>query len=85
MLKPSLHVFLGSFDPHLLVLLAYSLALADCFPEVLVKEIFSIDFLGKLDSQLESMKITFKKNLSKWMLGKILLLRCNNFTLVHKH
>lgn len=41
------------FDPHLLVLLGYSLALADCFPEELVKEIFSIDFLGKLDSQLE--------------------------------
>lgn len=55
MLTRSLCVFLGSFDPHLLVLLGYSLALADCFPEVLVKEIFSIDFLGKLDSQLESM------------------------------
>lgn len=48
-------VFAGSFDPHLLVLLTYSLAVADCFPEELVREIFNIDFLGKLDAQLESM------------------------------
>lgn len=47
-------VFPGSFDPHLLVLLAYILAVADRFPEELIKEIFSIDFLGKLDAQLES-------------------------------
>lgn len=48
-------LFEGSFDPHLLVLLAYSLSVADRFPEELVREIFSIDFLGKLDAQLESM------------------------------
>lgn len=48
-------VYQGSFDPHLLVLLAYTLAVADCFPEELIREIFSIDFLGKLDAQLESM------------------------------
>lgn len=46
---------LSSFDPHLLVLLAYSLAVADRFPEELIREIFSIDFLGKLDCQLESL------------------------------
>lgn len=45
----------GSFDPHLLVLLAYSLAVADWFPEEFIREIFSIDFLGRLDAQLESM------------------------------
>lgn len=43
-----------SFDPHLLVLMAYTLALADYFPEELIKEIFNVDFLAKLDSQLES-------------------------------
>lgn len=37
------------------MLLAYALAVADCFPEEFVREIFSIDFLGKLDAQLESM------------------------------
>ncbi|XP_038157162.1 FAST kinase domain-containing protein 1, mitochondrial [Cyprinodon tularosa] len=46
---------ISSFDPHLLVLLAYSLAVADRFPEELIREIFSIDFLGKLDCQLESL------------------------------
>ncbi|KAM4731107.1 FAST kinase domain-containing protein 1, mitochondrial isoform 1-T2 [Anableps anableps] len=46
---------ISSFDPHLLVLLAYSLAVADHFPEELIREIFSIDFLGKLDCQLESL------------------------------
>lgn len=46
---------LGSFDPHLLVLLAYALAVADCFPEEIIREIFNVDFLGKLDSQLEGM------------------------------
>lgn len=55
-------MFVGSFDPHLLVLLAYTLAVADCFPEELVKEIFSIDFLGKLDAQLESMSPTLLAN-----------------------
>ncbi|KAK2839772.1 hypothetical protein Q5P01_013512 [Channa striata] len=49
---------ISSFDPHLLVFLAYSLAVADCFPEALVREIFSIDFLGKLDSQLETLPDT---------------------------
>lgn len=57
-------MFLDSFDPHLLVLLAYSLAVADWFPEELIREIFSIDFLGRLDAQLESMaslsKLFFK-------------------------
>ncbi|KTG19450.1 hypothetical protein cypCar_00027190 [Cyprinus carpio] len=46
-----------SFDPHLLVLLAYALALADYFPEEVVREIFSVDFLAKLDAHLESMSI----------------------------
>ncbi|MED6273701.1 hypothetical protein CHARACLAT_009187 [Characodon lateralis] len=49
---------ISSFDPHLLVLMAYSLAVADRFPEELIREIFSIDFLGKLDCQLESLPET---------------------------
>lgn len=67
-----LHVFVGSFDPHLLVFLAYSLAVAECFPEVLVKEIFRIDFLGKLDSQLESMS-TFENIFSLCISHKVLI------------
>lgn len=46
---------ISSFDPHLLVLLAYALAIADCFPEELVREIFNVDFLAKLDAQLETL------------------------------
>lgn len=53
-------MFLGSFDPHLLVLLGYALAVADWFPEELIREIFSIDFLGRLDAQLESMPCLYK-------------------------
>lgn len=44
----------GSLDPHLLVLLAYALAMADYFPEDVIREIFTVDFLAKLDAQLES-------------------------------
>ncbi|KAG8432410.1 hypothetical protein GDO86_016889 [Hymenochirus boettgeri] len=47
---PHLH----SFDPHLLVLMGYSLAVAEYFPEALIRAIFNIDFLGKLDAQLET-------------------------------
>ncbi|XP_035507200.2 FAST kinase domain-containing protein 1, mitochondrial [Scophthalmus maximus] len=46
---------ISSFEPHVLVFLAYWLAVAECFPEELVREIFSIDFLGKLDSELETL------------------------------
>uniref|UniRef100_A0A8C5I8A9 RAP domain-containing protein n=1 Tax=Gouania willdenowi TaxID=441366 RepID=A0A8C5I8A9_GOUWI len=44
-----------SFDPHLLVFLAYFLAVTARFPEELIRKIFSIDFLRKLDSQLETL------------------------------
>ncbi len=60
-LKLNCNLFLliqtGSFDPHLLVLLAYALALADYFPEEVVREIFNVDFLAKLDAHLESMSL----------------------------
>ncbi|XP_060786190.1 FAST kinase domain-containing protein 1, mitochondrial isoform X3 [Neoarius graeffei] len=43
------------FDPHMLVLLAYVLALTSRFPEPLIREIFRVDFLAKLDAQLETL------------------------------
>ncbi|XP_071196653.1 FAST kinase domain-containing protein 1, mitochondrial isoform X1 [Salvelinus alpinus] len=52
---------ISSFDPHLLVLLAYALAVADCFPEDLVREIFNVNFLAKLDSQLETLPDALNK------------------------
>uniref|UniRef100_A0A8P4KHJ2 FAST kinase domains 1 n=1 Tax=Dicentrarchus labrax TaxID=13489 RepID=A0A8P4KHJ2_DICLA len=41
------------FDPHLLVYIVNLLAEADYFPEQLVRKVFSVDFLSKLDAQLE--------------------------------
>lgn len=46
--------YIGSFDPHLLVLMAHALAMADYFPEEMIREIFSVDFLAKLDAHLET-------------------------------
>lgn len=50
------HMFflLGSFEPHLLVLLGFALAMAEYFPENLIKAVFNIEFLAKLDAQLDS-------------------------------
>ncbi|KTF80839.1 hypothetical protein cypCar_00037289 [Cyprinus carpio] len=51
--------YISSLDPHLLVLFAYALALADYFPEEVVREIFNVDFLAKLDAHLESINLVF--------------------------
>ncbi|XP_040912391.1 FAST kinase domain-containing protein 1, mitochondrial [Toxotes jaculatrix] len=72
---------ISSFEPHLLVLLAYSLAVADCFPEELVREIFSIDFLGKLDSQLETVAdaLNMRTRLRLMELNRAVCLECPEF------
>ncbi|XP_020787558.1 FAST kinase domain-containing protein 1, mitochondrial [Boleophthalmus pectinirostris] len=70
-----------SFDPHLLVLLAYSLAVADCFPEELIKEIFSIEFLGKLDSQLDTLTdaLNMRVRLRLMELNRAVCLECPEY------
>ncbi|CAG09932.1 unnamed protein product, partial [Tetraodon nigroviridis] len=72
---------IGSFDPHLLVLLAYSLAVADYFPEELVRTIFSIDFLGKLDAQLEILPdaLNMRTRLRLMELNRAVCLECPEF------
>ncbi|KAM3917165.1 FAST kinase domain-containing protein 1, mitochondrial-like [Leptodactylus fuscus] len=45
---------LNSFPPHLMVLVAFTLAVAQYFPEQLIKSIFNIGFLRKLDSELDT-------------------------------
>ncbi|XP_077135093.1 FAST kinase domain-containing protein 1, mitochondrial-like [Ranitomeya variabilis] len=45
---------LNSFPPHLLVLVGFTLAVAQYFPEDLIKAIFNIRFLTKLDSELDT-------------------------------
>ncbi|KAK5616889.1 hypothetical protein CRENBAI_015763 [Crenichthys baileyi] len=72
---------ISSFDPHLLVLMAYSLAVADRFPEELIREIFSIDFLGKLDCQLESLPETLNMRTRQRLmdLNRAVCLECPEF------
>ncbi|XP_005723509.1 FAST kinase domain-containing protein 1, mitochondrial isoform X2 [Pundamilia nyererei] len=72
---------LSSFDPHLLVLLAYSLAVADHFPEELIRVIFSIDFLGKLDSQLETLSnaLNMRTRLRLMELNRAVSLECPEY------
>lgn len=69
------------FDPHLLVLLGYSLAVADCFPEEIIKNIFSIDFLGKLDSQLEMLPdaLNMRIRLRLMELNRAVCLECPEY------
>ncbi|XP_014851547.1 PREDICTED: FAST kinase domain-containing protein 1 isoform X2 [Poecilia mexicana] len=72
---------ISSFDPHLLVLLAYCLALADHFPEELIREIFSIGFLGKLDCQLESLHDSLRMRTKQRLmeLNRAVCLECPEF------
>ncbi|XP_042349940.1 FAST kinase domain-containing protein 1, mitochondrial isoform X2 [Plectropomus leopardus] len=72
---------ISCFDPHLLVLLAYTLAVADCFPEELIREIFSIDFLGKLDAQLETLPdgLNMRTRLRLMELNRATCLECPEF------
>ncbi|XP_023646505.2 FAST kinase domain-containing protein 1, mitochondrial [Paramormyrops kingsleyae] len=72
---------IGSFDPHLLVLIAYTLALADYFPEELIKEIFNVDFLAKLDSQLETLPdaLNMRIRLRLMELNRAVCLECPEF------
>ena len=55
----NLNFVLGILDPLMLVFLGYSLATREYFSEDLLKAIFNIRFLAKLDSQLERMYIFF--------------------------
>uniref|UniRef100_UPI0037E85AD9 FAST kinase domain-containing protein 1, mitochondrial n=1 Tax=Semicossyphus pulcher TaxID=241346 RepID=UPI0037E85AD9 len=72
---------ISSFDPHLLVLLAYALAVADTFPEELVRAIFSIDFLGKFDAQLETLPhaLNMRTRLRLMELNRAVCLECPEF------
>ncbi|XP_037343763.2 FAST kinase domain-containing protein 1, mitochondrial [Pungitius pungitius] len=72
---------ISSFDPHRLVLLAYALSVADCFPEEMAKEIFSIDFLRKLDGQLETLPDTLnmRTRLCLMELNRAVCLECPEF------
>ncbi|XP_048391148.1 FAST kinase domain-containing protein 1, mitochondrial isoform X2 [Stegostoma tigrinum] len=68
-------------DPHLLVLFGYSLALAGYFPDDLIKTIFSVDFLAKLDSQLDTLPdvLNMRIRLRLMELNRAVCLECPEF------
>ncbi|XP_067843619.1 FAST kinase domain-containing protein 1, mitochondrial isoform X2 [Heptranchias perlo] len=72
---------LSLFAPHLLVLFGYSLALADYFPEDIIKTIFSVDFLAKLDSQLDTLPdvLNMRIRLRLMELNRAVCLECPEF------
>nr|XP_006636665.1 PREDICTED: FAST kinase domain-containing protein 1 [Lepisosteus oculatus]XP_015214322.1 PREDICTED: FAST kinase domain-containing protein 1 [Lepisosteus oculatus] len=78
---------ISSFDPHLLVLLAYSLAVADCFPEDVIREIFNVDFLAKLDAQLETLPdaLNMRIRLRLMELNRAVSLECPEFQIPWFH
>ncbi|KAM4626080.1 FAST kinase domain-containing protein 1, mitochondrial [Discoglossus pictus] len=75
------------FDPHLLVLLGYSLAVAEYFPEDLIKAIFNIEFLGKLDSQLETLPsaLNMRIRLRLMELNRAVCLECPEYQIPWFH
>ncbi|XP_076026000.1 FAST kinase domain-containing protein 1, mitochondrial [Genypterus blacodes] len=78
---------ISSSDPHLLVFLAYTFAVVDRFPEELVREIFSIDFLGKLDTQLETVSdsLNMRIRLRLMELNRAVCLECPEFQIPWFH
>ena len=50
----STYFFTDSFEPHIIVLMSLDLAITGRFPETLIKTIFNVEFLARLDNQLES-------------------------------
>ncbi|KAK7169507.1 hypothetical protein R3I93_005467 [Phoxinus phoxinus] len=73
--------YISSFEPHLLVLLAYALAMADYFPEEVVREIFNVDFLAKLDAHLETLPdaLNMRMRLRLMELNRAVCLECPEF------
>ncbi|CAH2305714.1 FAST kinase domain-containing 1, mitochondrial [Pelobates cultripes] len=78
---------LNSFDPHLLVLIGYALAVAEYFPEELIKTIFNIDFLGKLDAQLETLPaaLNVRIRLRLMQLNRAVCLECPEYQIPWFH
>lgn len=72
---------ISSFDPPMLVLLAYALAMADYFPDEVVREIFNVDFLAKLDAHLETLPdaLNMHIRLRLMELNRAVCLECPEF------
>ncbi|NXV99485.1 FAKD1 protein, partial [Fregetta grallaria] len=72
---------LSCFETHHLVLLGHILAVAGYFPPVLIKRIFNVSFLSKLDAQLEVLPDTLKQRVRSHLmkLNRAVCLECPEF------
>ncbi|XP_072541166.1 FAST kinase domain-containing protein 1, mitochondrial isoform X2 [Salminus brasiliensis] len=72
---------MSSIDPHLLVCLAYTLAMVNRFPEAIIRKIFSVDFLAKLDTHLEVLTeiLNMRVRVCLMMLNRAVCLECPEF------
>ncbi|NXF52095.1 FAKD1 protein, partial [Oceanites oceanicus] len=72
---------LSCFETHHLVLLGHVLAVAGYFPPVLIKRIFNVSFLSKLDAQLEVLPDTLKQRVRSHLmkLNRAVCLECPEF------
>ncbi|NXE46509.1 FAKD1 protein, partial [Casuarius casuarius] len=72
---------LSCFETHHLVLLGHVLAVAGYFPPVLIKMIFNVSFLSKLDAQLEVLSDTSKQKVRSCLmkLNRAVCLECPEF------
>ncbi|NXI89642.1 FAKD1 protein, partial [Psophia crepitans] len=72
---------LNCFETHHLVLLGHVLAVAGYFPPDLIKRIFNISFLSKLDAQLEVLPDTLKQRVCSCLmkLNRAVCLECPEF------
>ncbi|XP_010601146.1 FAST kinase domain-containing protein 1, mitochondrial isoform X1 [Loxodonta africana] len=82
-----LNSHLSILDPFKLVFLSFSLATLGCFPEDLLKTIFNIKFLSKLDSQLEFLPspLTKRVHLRLMELNRAVCLECPEFQIPWFH
>ncbi|XP_007943605.1 FAST kinase domain-containing protein 1, mitochondrial [Orycteropus afer afer] len=79
--------YLNLLDPLMLVFLGFSLATLEYFPEDLLKAIFNIKFLSKLDSQLEilSSSLNMKVQFRLMELNRAVCLECPEFQIPWFH
>ncbi|XP_005393316.1 PREDICTED: FAST kinase domain-containing protein 1 isoform X2 [Chinchilla lanigera] len=82
-----LHSHLGALSPPVLVLLGYALATLEYFPEDLLKAIFNIQFLARLDPQLEILtsSLSGKVQFHLMELNRAVCLECPEFQIPWFH
>ncbi|XP_012381537.2 FAST kinase domain-containing protein 1, mitochondrial isoform X2 [Dasypus novemcinctus] len=82
-----LNSYLSILDPLMLVFLSFSLATLEYFPEDLLKAIFNIKFLSKLDSQLELLpsSLNLKVQFHLMELNRAVCLECPEFQIPWFH